>query len=82
MIMIIAILIIKNRRITKITLLLMCMIIKTLTIEIIKILAIAIMIIIVVIIIVIHKILLTWCKIRNGEMQYNMCKYNLRKLKS
>ena len=68
-ILIIKVILTKSKWITKIiTLLLMCMIIKTVTIEIIKILALTIMIMIVVIIIVIYKILLTWCKIRNGEM--------------
>ena len=66
-ILIIKVILTKSKWITKITLLLMCMIIKTVTIEIIKILALTIMIMIV-IIIVIYKILLTWCKIRNGEM--------------
>ena len=33
-----------------------------------------ILIIIIIIIIVIYKILLTWCKIGNWEMQYDMCK--------
>ena len=67
-ILIIKVILTKSKWITKTTLLLMCMIIKTVTIEIIKILALTIMIMIVVIIIVIYKILLTWCKIRNGEM--------------
>ena len=39
------------------------------------------MIIIVVIIIVIYKIVWIWCKVGNGEMQYGMCKQNVRKLK-
>ena len=30
---------------------------------------------------VIYKILSKWCKVRNGELQYIMCKKNLKKNK-
>ena len=64
------------------------MITKLIIIEILKILIIAIMIImiviiIIIIIIVINKILLTWCKIGNGKMQYAMCNiFNITNISS
>ena len=69
-IFIIKVMIIKNKWITKIiTPLLTCVIIKTIMMEITKMFIITMMIMIVIIVTVISKILLTWCKIGNGEMR-------------
>ena len=52
-------------------------VIKTIA-EIIKLLII-IIITVIIIIIVIYKILWKWCKVGHGEVQYSMCKKNLKK---